>query len=49
MFGKVRAKMMLEGQKVKPKRVQELGFEYCYPDIKSAVATCTGFFDEMIG
>lgn len=27
---------MLEGQKVIPKRVNELGFQYKYPDINSA-------------
>ncbi|XP_020286225.1 epimerase family protein SDR39U1 isoform X2 [Pseudomyrmex gracilis] len=36
LFSDERAKIMLEGQKVKPKRVTELGFKYQYPDIKSA-------------
>jgi len=28
--------IMLEGQKVIPKRVTELGFQYQYPDIENA-------------
>ncbi|XP_011349929.1 epimerase family protein SDR39U1 isoform X2 [Ooceraea biroi] len=36
LFNEERAKMMLEGQKVIPKRVTELGFQYQYPDIKKA-------------
>ncbi|KAK2578144.1 hypothetical protein KPH14_001343 [Odynerus spinipes] len=36
IFSKERAKMMLEGQKVLPKRAKELGFQYQYPDINSA-------------
>ncbi|KOC64315.1 Epimerase family protein SDR39U1 [Habropoda laboriosa] len=36
LFNEERAKIMLEGQKVVPKRVRELGFQYQYPDINSA-------------
>lgn len=36
IFSKERAKMMLEGQKVIPKRTMELGFQFQYPDIDSA-------------
>ncbi|XP_011141428.1 epimerase family protein SDR39U1 isoform X2 [Harpegnathos saltator] len=36
LFSEERAKIMLEGQKVEPKRVKELGFQYQYPDIQSA-------------
>ncbi|XP_039308382.1 epimerase family protein SDR39U1 isoform X2 [Solenopsis invicta] len=36
LFNKERAKIMLEGQKVIPKRVTELGFQYQYPDIEKA-------------
>lgn len=35
-FHHERARMMIEGQKVIPKRVQELGFQYVFPDIDSA-------------
>lgn len=28
--------MITEGQRVLPKRTQELGFKYLYPDIQSA-------------
>nr|XP_034184117.1 epimerase family protein SDR39U1 isoform X2 [Osmia lignaria] len=38
LFNKERAKIMLEGQKVVPKRVKELGFRYQFPDIQSACA-----------
>nr|CAG4640925.1 EOG090X07KR [Eulimnadia texana] len=41
MFGKERAVMMLQGQKVIPKRTQELGFMYKYPDIYSALKECS--------
>ncbi|CAL7936185.1 unnamed protein product [Xylocopa violacea] len=41
-FNKERAKIMLEGQKVVPKRVKELGFQYRYPDIDSACAELVG-------
>lgn len=34
--------IMLEGQKVVPKRVKELGFHYQYPDIQSACAEIVG-------
>lgn len=34
--------IMLEGQKVVPKRVRELGFQYQYPDINSACAEILG-------
>ncbi|XP_050463207.1 epimerase family protein SDR39U1 isoform X3 [Cataglyphis hispanica] len=36
LFSDDRAKMMLEGQKVMPKRVTELGFQYQYPNIENA-------------
>lgn len=36
LFSEERAKMMLEGQKVIPKRVKEIGFQYQYPDIENA-------------
>ncbi|XP_043588720.1 epimerase family protein SDR39U1 isoform X2 [Bombus pyrosoma] len=42
LFNKERAKIMLEGQKVIPKRVKELGFQYQYPDINCACAEVLG-------
>ncbi|CAK9806920.1 Epimerase family protein SDR39U1 [Anthophora plagiata] len=42
LFNEERAKIMLEGQKVVPKRVQELGFQYQYPDINSACTELVG-------
>lgn len=36
IFNKERAKLLTEGQKVLPKRTQAMGFNYIYPDIKSA-------------
>ncbi|KAK0163605.1 hypothetical protein PV327_007271 [Microctonus hyperodae] len=36
LFNSERAKIILEGQKVIPKRVLEYGFEYQYPNIKDA-------------
>ncbi|XP_031835284.1 epimerase family protein SDR39U1 isoform X2 [Nomia melanderi] len=42
LLNQERAKIMLEGQKVMPKRVKKLGFEYKYPDINSACAEILG-------
>ncbi|XP_012229422.1 epimerase family protein SDR39U1 [Linepithema humile] len=36
LFSEERAKIMLEGQKVMPKRATELGFQYQYPNIEDA-------------
>lgn len=44
MFSKERAKIMTMGQKVAPKRVQELGFTYEYPEICSASRSLSHFF-----
>ncbi|KAL9974822.1 hypothetical protein ACROYT_G011912 [Oculina patagonica] len=38
VFGEQRAKLLLEGQKVIPKRTLELGFKYQFPELKSALA-----------
>ena len=35
-FGETRARMMVEGQRVLPRRPLQFGFRYCYPDIESA-------------
>ncbi|XP_053973477.1 adenylate cyclase type 2 isoform X2 [Hylaeus volcanicus] len=42
LLNKERATIILEGQKVIPKRVQKLGFQYQYPDINSACAEILG-------
>lgn len=39
-FGKERAGMMTRGQKVLPKRTLDSGYQYEYPDIKSACKAC---------
>lgn len=44
MFGKERAKIMTEGQKVLPKRVLQYGFTYSYPDITSAAKEVSKLF-----
>lgn len=44
MFGKERAKMMTEGQKVLPKRVLQYGFKYMYPNITSAAKEVSKLF-----
>ncbi|WAR11662.1 D39U1-like protein, partial [Mya arenaria] len=37
VYGQDRAMMVLQGQKVKPERTLEMGYEYCHPDIDSAM------------
>lgn len=41
-FGEERAKIMTEGQRVIPKRVLEMGFDFLYPDIDLACKAITG-------
>ncbi|KAG8227145.1 hypothetical protein J437_LFUL001689 [Ladona fulva] len=41
-FGEERAKIMTEGQNVKPKRALEMGFRFLYPDIDSACKAIVG-------
>ena len=36
IFGPERGKVILDGQKVMPKRTLELGYKFLYPDLKSA-------------
>jgi len=38
VFGNERAKLLLEGQKVVPKRTLELGYKYKFPELKAALA-----------
>lgn len=38
IFGQERGKLLLEGQKVIPKRTLELGYKFQFPEIKSALA-----------
>jgi len=40
VYGSERAKVILEGQKVIPKRTIESGYKFVYPDLKSA---CSSF------
>ncbi|XP_046328187.2 epimerase family protein SDR39U1-like [Haliotis rufescens] len=40
VFGEERGKVILEGQKVLPKRTLESGYEFVYPDLKSACTNC---------
>ncbi|CAG0914151.1 unnamed protein product [Notodromas monacha] len=40
MFGPERAKIMLEGQKVLPKRTLEAGFSFKYPNVEDACKQC---------
>jgi uncharacterized protein len=51
VFGEERAKVMTKGQHVKPKRVLEYGFQYHYPDIKSACSQLaeTVQIDQIMG
>nr|CAG4645581.1 EOG090X07KR [Lynceus sp. MCZ IZ 141354] len=45
VFGAERAKMIIEGQKVFPRRTIESGFEYEYPNIQSACQTFNKLID----
>lgn len=40
MFGEMGDRLLLHGQNVKPARLQALGFEFKYPDLRSAVSAC---------
>lgn len=40
MFGEMGDRLLLHGQNVKPARLQALGFEFKYPDLRSALAAC---------
>jgi NAD dependent epimerase/dehydratase family enzyme len=40
VFGSERAKVILEGQNVKPIRTLESGYKYVYFDLKSACKNC---------
>ncbi|KAM8960632.1 epimerase family protein SDR39U1 [Pelodytes ibericus] len=42
LFGKDRAVMLLEGQRVYPKRTLQSGFTFLYPDLDSALAQLLG-------
>ncbi|XP_058444041.1 epimerase family protein SDR39U1 [Malaya genurostris] len=44
IFGTERAVLLTKGAKVSPKRVQELGFQYQYPDIRSACKNVARMF-----
>ncbi|XP_055531674.1 epimerase family protein SDR39U1 [Wyeomyia smithii] len=44
IFGLERAVLLTKGAKVAPKRVQQFGFNYRYPDIKSACKDVARFF-----
>lgn len=44
VYGKERAKIILEGQRVVPERTIESGYEYKYPDILSACKNLAPFF-----
>jgi len=46
-FGKERARMMTEGQKVQPKRTLEKGYSFIYPDITSACQECAHVFLDL--
>lgn len=49
LFGPERARMLIEGQKVIPKRTLEYGFQYKYPDIRSACKEFSHlmYFDDL--
>ncbi len=40
MFGEMGDRLLLHGQNVKPARLQAEGFEFRYPDLRSALAAC---------
>ena len=44
VYGEERAKAMLEGQKVIPKRTIESGYNFIYSDIDSACKECSNFY-----
>lgn len=40
MFGEMGDRLLLHGQNVRPARLQALGFEFKYPDLRAALAAC---------
>ena len=44
MFGEMGQKLVLEGQHVKPTRLQESGFEFTHSDLESCMRNCLGRF-----
>lgn len=44
IFEEERAKLLTTGPKVKPKRVEEIGFKYEFPEIDLATKDCSAFF-----
>ncbi|HJL96520.1 MAG TPA: DUF1731 domain-containing protein, partial [Candidatus Poseidoniaceae archaeon] len=42
MFGEMGQKLVLEGQHVKPTKLQESGFEFTYTDLESCLRNCLG-------
>jgi uncharacterized protein (TIGR01777 family) len=40
MFGEMGDRLLLHGQNVKPARLQALGFNFRYPELRSALAAC---------
>ncbi len=44
VFGEERGKVILDGQKVLPKRTLESGYKFVYPDLASACENCSSLF-----
>ena len=42
LFGEMGQKLVLEGQNVQPKRLQESGFEFTYPNLEMCLRNCLG-------
>ena len=42
LFGEMGQKLVLEGQNVQPKRLQESGFKFTYTDLEMCLRTCLG-------
>lgn len=42
IFGKERAALLLTGAKIQPKRTLASGYQFKYPDVKSALAEVVG-------
>jgi uncharacterized protein (TIGR01777 family) len=48
IYGPERAKVLLQGQKVLPKRTLESGYKFTFPEITAACEECSVFIPDLV-